>query len=317
MNEFIGQRNIVNTFSELKRKNLLGHAYLLSGPEGIGKRTLAAYISKLLLCTADAGVPCGRCNNCKSFDAGINPGFMRISPRTQNILIEQIRLILDDIAVKPSAGRKVYSIEDADRMTTQAQNCLLKTLEEPPEYAVIMMTASNPESLLTTIRSRVVQCRLARYSAAEIRRILERSGIKGANEAAVAYSDGIPGKAIKLAREGRFTQSRDMVMGFMFGDRQGGAQDFDLNRYLSKNREAFTECADIIESVFRDAMLLLAGKPEGLINSDKRDSIIEYAKRHNIQEMLSRMKALNEIRENLRYYMNYQLAVDLVTLIEQ
>ena len=312
----IGQEPILKSFMDMNQTGTLGHAYVLTGPEGIGKRTLASAISKMLLCYDKPGVaPCGKCNACKSFDAFSNPNFTKVTPRTQKMLIEQIRVIVEDVGIKPAQGRKVYLIENADHMTPQAQNCLLKTLEEPPPYAVILMTAVNYESFLITIRSRVVRYPLRRYTNDEIKMILLKNGITDNQDTVVAYSEGIAGKAITLSHNEQFRLSREKVFDFLFDRNSNSTKDCELNLYLSKSKEAFNECADILESVYRDTMLVLSGKTDGLINSDKKDKILEYAHNNNIQYMIEKIMKLNEVREHLKSYMNYQLAVDMITLV--
>jgi DNA polymerase-3 subunit delta' len=124
---FIGQKHIVDSFREKIRNNKLSHAFALTGPAGIGKRTLGHYLSKMLLCENTNDAPCNMCRSCKTFDAGVNPRFTLIRKETQKILIRQIRALIDHICVRPAAGNKVYLIEEADLMTVDAQNCLLKT----------------------------------------------------------------------------------------------------------------------------------------------------------------------------------------------
>lgn len=313
--DFIGQKEVVDRFMEQVRSGRTSHAYVLSGPPGIGKKTLAREMARTLLCLeGPEEAPCGRCRGCRSFDAGINPGFLEISPRTRNILIDQVRVILDDITVRPARGRKVYLIQEADRMTPQAQNCLLKTLEEPPPYAVIIMTAGNFESLLITIRSRVIHFKLGRYSDEEIRRILKRHGKDSPpGDPVIAYSEGIPAKALELTGNRNFVETREKVFSYLAGD-AGDTAALELNRYLTEHRDALADCLDILESAFRDAIMILCGRPGSLINSDKRDKLIKYAEKNTVQGLIAKIDNINGVRSQLKHYMNYQLAVDMLTL---
>jgi len=311
--DFIGQKAIIENFRDHIKNNTLGHAYAFTGPEGAGKRTLASYISKMILCENSEGMPCGNCRSCKGFEAGGNPNFTVITSETQRILINQIREMIDNINIRPAFGRKVYLIEEADRMTVEAQNCLLKTLEEPPKYAVILMTTCHYDSLAATIRSRVVQTRLKPYTFDELSRILLVQGLdlKG-KEYIYELSSGIPGKAVKLLKDETLEELRGKVMDFVFDSREFSA--LDLNLYLSNNKEVFPECLDILESVLRDALLVCHGIDSGLINSDKKDKIIEYSNRLKPHEIIEKINKIQDIRSALRRNMNYQLAVDMVTL---
>lgn len=146
------------------------HAYMICGPESSGKSTFAKMLCKAILCRG-AARPCGRCSDCRKVEKGIHPD-LRTVERTadkKSILVDQIREIAADIAVIPNeADRKVYVIRDAETMNIQAQNAMLKFLEEPPEYAVVILCATEPEALLETIRSRCVVLKMAPLTEQEL-----------------------------------------------------------------------------------------------------------------------------------------------------
>lgn len=313
--EFIGQSSIVEDFGNKIKNNKLGHAYILTGEPGIGKRTLARYLAKTILCTdrKENQAPCGNCRACKTFDVNVNPNFTVVRHETRSIVIKQIRNMLEDIEIRPSEGKKVYIIEEADRMTTQAQNCILKTLEEPPPYAVIILTTAIYDSLLITIKSRAVQVSLKPYSLDEMREILNVNRISFADkEYLLSLSQGIPGKTINLIDDKDFEESRNKVMSFLFDNSTMSAMEF--NKYLSDNKEAFSTCMDIIDSVYHDALMVLYSIEDGLINPDKKDNIIKYANEHSTYSIMQKISRIQEIRLNLKRNLNYQLAVDIVTL---
>ena len=136
----------------------LPHAVLLQGAQPQALHDTALFIAKRLLCANPQGAsPCGVCRVCTSFDAGSNPDLSVTSPDGAFVKVDQIRA-LRDAAMLSSLGRlgRVFVIESADLMTVQAQNALLKTIEEPPSYAVILLLTSNAGTLLPTIRSRCV-----------------------------------------------------------------------------------------------------------------------------------------------------------------
>lgn len=313
--EFIGQSSVVEDFRNKVKNNKIGHAYILSGEPGIGKRTLAHYMAKTILCTNrdDNQAPCNNCRACKTFDAHVNPNFKVVRHETKNIVIKQIRSILEDIEIRPSVGKKVYIIEEADRMTTQAQNCILKTLEEPPSYAVILLTTAIYDSLLVTIKSRAVQVSLKPYTLPEMLNVLNAKGISIiGKEYLISLSQGIPGKAINLIDDKDFEESRIKVMNFMFGNSTMSAME--LNKYLSNNKEVFSTCMDIIDSVYHDALMVLYSIDDGLINPDKKDNIIKYANEHSTYDITQKIYRIQEVRLNIKRNLNYQLAVDMVTL---
>lgn len=313
--DYIGQTDIVDGFINGMKHDTLGHAFILTGETGIGKRTLAHFVAKALLCTEQENEqpPCGYCRACKGFDEKINPNFTVIRSETRNIVIKQIRELIADIGVKPLQGRKVYIIEDAERMTIQAQNCLLKTLEEPPAYAIIILTTSNYESLLLTIRSRVVKLNLKPSSIEDMKLIMQKNDIdiKG-KEYFLSLSRGIPGKALQLMTDKDFEENRNETLKFVLDENISSKLNY--NQFLSKNKDGFYACIDILESIYRDALLVSCSLDDGLINSDKKDNILKYANMHSTFDITEKMSRIEMVRSNMKRNMNYQLAVDIITM---
>lgn len=313
---YIGQTDIVDEFRNRIKHDSISHAFVLTGEKGIGKKNLAYFISKALLCTekGDVQLPCGYCRACKGFDEKVNPNFMVIRSETKNIVIKQIRDLIDDIGIRPLQGRKVYIIEDADRMTVQAQNCLLKTLEEPPTYAKIILTTANYDALLLTIRSRIVRINLKPSSINDIKLIAQKKGIDIAGkEHLLSLSRGIPGKAFQLMADKDFEENRKETLKFIFNDDSSSKLEF--NQYLSKNKGAFNVCVDILESIYRDALLIRCSLEDGLINSDKKDNILKYANMHSTIDITEKISRIEKVRNNMKRNMNYQLAVDIITMV--
>ncbi len=144
----------------------ISHSYMFVGISGIGKSLFAREFAKKIICTDEASLV--------KFDANSNPDYVEIEPEGKTIKIEQIRNIQTKIAEKPIVSqKKVYVINDADSMSEEAQNCLLKTLEEPPEYAIIILVASNESNLLATIKSRCVIVNFTRLTNEQLKKYLK------------------------------------------------------------------------------------------------------------------------------------------------
>lgn len=198
--EIIGNEK---TKEELKRsleEDKVSHSYMFVGIEGIGKQLIAKAFAQMILCTNETEKGCDKCKSCIEFQSQNHPDFLYIEPDGNSIKIEQIRYLQRKIQEKPIiSNKKVYIINDADKMTQEAQNCLLKTLEEPPEYSTIILIGSNENAFLNTIKSRCMKLTFQPIASEEIKQYMEKTyGMNNINENMLEAFQGSIGKAIAL-----------------------------------------------------------------------------------------------------------------------
>ena len=179
--------------------NKTSHSYIFCGTEGIGKKLIAKELAKKILCLKEKANDCD-CKSCIEFDSDNNPDFQLIESVDGKIKIEQIRQMQRKVAEKPIiSNNKVYIIDDADTMTTEAQNCLLKTLEEPPEYITIILICTNEGNLLSTIKSRCTRIQFEPIKDEEIKEYVKtKLPNEQISEKLIELAQGSIGKAIKL-----------------------------------------------------------------------------------------------------------------------
>lgn len=186
----------------------LGHAYILSGPKGCGKHTLAAILSRALVCSGSGARPCGTCSDCKKASAGIHPDIITTGPAEQGkqITVDQVRQLRADAYIRPNeAERKVYVVEQADALNDNAQNAMLKLLEDGPAYAAFLLLTENAGSLLTTVRSRCEELSLTPVTVPEARQWLDARfplEPQTARQQAAEACQGVLGRAVARLTNG-------------------------------------------------------------------------------------------------------------------
>lgn len=208
----IGNDKIKQELAHAASLNLNSHSYLFIGTDGIGKKLIAKEFAKMLLCEAHDQKKEKYCNECKScieFDTNNNPDFFLIEPDGNSIKIEQIREMQRKIIEEPIISKKkVYIIDDSDKMTKEAQNALLKTLEEPPKFVVIILIGSNENNFLTTIKSRCNIIKFKNIPDEEIQKYLkEKYEIKNLETSMIRAFGGSIGKAEVLREKQELYQA--------------------------------------------------------------------------------------------------------------
>ena len=194
----IGNEKIRKELKKTIENNKILHSYMFIGNEGIGKKLIAKEFAKNILCQEKNC--CNKCKSCIEFINNNNPDFYILESEERNIKIEQIRYIQKKVQEKPIiSNKKIYIIDNADTMTKEAQNCLLKTLEEPPEFVIIILIGKNEDAFLSTIKSR---CMIMHFNEIEDEKISqylkERFGMNNINSTMLRTFEGSIGKAIKL-----------------------------------------------------------------------------------------------------------------------
>ncbi len=289
--------------------NTVRQGYIFEGAEGIGKKTAAREFSKMIFCTGDTK-PCSICHGCRMFDAGTHPDFFVIDD--ENVKIDTVRKLNDELFVKPLiSDKKVFIIENADSMNNPAQNAFLKSFEEPPEYAVIILLAKSVKMLLPTIMSRGTKIPFYPFSEKEISDfLLKKYNLTGAKASFISlYSSGIVGRCIDMMEDEEFFKKRDTLMRAIGGLSQDKlsifkvCEEFDATgRKTPENLDLYF---DIFTGFFRD---VIAIKNSGrIINSDYREIIEEFSSKTKAASARKVIEIASKVKSEINSSMKYDL----------
>lgn len=212
--QLIGNDKIKDILKESVKKGNILHSYLFVGNEGIGKFHFAKEFAKMILCFYKNG--CNQCKSCKEFDTDNHPDFLVVEPEGNTIKVEQIRQMISKIIEKPIiSDKKVYIVNDSDKMTEEAQNTLLKTLEEPPENIIIILIAEKEEKILSTIKSRCTKITFQPIEQDKLKEILKKQyQYENISEHLLTFFNGSIKKALNVKEKKEvYEQIEKMVLG--------------------------------------------------------------------------------------------------------
>lgn len=274
-----GQDSAVNYLKASLSNDRVSHAYIFSGPYGVGKRIAAINFAKALNCgKSKSGEPCDDCPSCRKIDAASHPDIFFIKPKedTSSIKIEDVRAMIRDIYMKPfEARKKVYIIENAEQMKHEAANALLKTLEEPPSDSIIILLAENIKSLFHTIVSR---CRVVKFFPLKLKEVEEilinQYSMPEADAHTLSHlSGGRLGEAIKFKEDDIFTK-RSLLINKILSRSKA---DFDFDDLPKEDTKIYL---DMMLSWYSDILNIKVGAPDHmLVNIDKIEALTKEASR--------------------------------------
>ena len=319
--DVVGHKDIINYIRNAVREDKVSHAYILNGERGAGKKMLANLFAATLLCEKGGPDPCNECHSCRQAESGDHPDIIKVTHEKPNsISVDDIReQVNNTIMIKPYQGPyKVYIIPQADMMTPQAQNALLKTIEEPPEYAVIMLLTENADTLLPTINSRCVMLKLRNIKDTLIKKyLMETMQVPDYKaDMCTAFAQGNMGRAIMLANSEHFNEIRDEAVQLLkYINEMELSEIVQAVSRITAYKLEINDYLDIIMIWYRDVLLYKATKDmDKVVFKDQIKYIKERAKRSSYEGIELIIESLEKAKARLKANVNFDLVMELLFL---
>ncbi|HJB29672.1 MAG TPA: DNA polymerase III subunit delta' [Candidatus Blautia faecavium] len=320
-NNIIGHEEIIRHIKNAIKTGKVSHSYIFTGEPGSGKKLLAATFAMTLQCEERGTEPCQKCDSCKKAIGKNHPDIIMVNhEKPGTISIDEIRdQVINDVAIKPYCSPyKIYIVADAEMMTIQAQNALLKTIEEPPEYAVIMLLTSNADSLLPTIQSRCVRLDLKVVDDSLVKKyLMERLHVPDYQaEIDASFAQGSIGRAKEAATSEEFSEMTQNALKILkYANTMEVYELTDAIKNLSTEKQNINDYLDIFQFWFRDVLMFKATREiDNLVFKQEINYIKEQASERSYENLEKILEALEKTKVRLRANVNFELALELLFL---
>lgn len=319
--DIIGQEQIKEHLQNALAAKKISHAYIINGEKSAGKEFIAKIFAMALQCEREDVNPCQECHSCKQALSENQPDIIRVMHEKPNaISVDDIRTqINNDVAIKPySSPYKIYIVNEAEKMTAQAQNAILKTLEEPPEYAIILLLTTNVNALLPTILSRCVVLNMKPVADALVKKyLMEEMQIPDYKaEVCVAFARGNIGKARLLAASEDFENVKAEALSLL-----KYIQDMELHEIIAAIKKIndykldINDYLDIMAIWYRDVLLFKATNDVNhLVFREEIQTLRKIARRSSYEGIESVIEALQKAKSRLNANVNFELTMELLML---
>lgn len=302
-----GQDKAIQIISQHLQRARIAGSYLFVGPEGVGKRLVARTLSKALNCENQSLDSCDTCPSCLKIDKHHHPDVHFIDEGTSSVIkIESIRQSQKDINLKPYEGKiKVFIIDQAHNLTTEAANAILKILEEPPVSSLIILLSSKPALLFKTIISRCQVLRFLPLRRIELEEILSKDyGLDNVLSRFLAYfCEGRLGYALALKGTDILQDKNRLIDQLVSSEKQ-----INLNSFLTQDKKHLCRSLNILTSWFRDVYLIKLGMPHReLINFDRKMELLKYMPRFSFLDLDEILKSISDTLFYLEQNINTKL----------
>ena len=319
--DIIGHEQIKEHLQNAITMDKISHAYIINGPDKSGKKMLAEAFAMALQCETGGTDGCMECHSCKQAMNHNQPDILYVSHEKPNtISVDDIRSqVNNDIGIKPYSSKyKIYIVDEAEKMNVQAQNALLKTIEEPPAYAVILLLTTNADTFLPTILSRCVTLNIKVVPDEKIKKFLMKEYQIPDYQAdvCVAFAQGNVGKAIQLAVSSDFNELKAAVLQLM--KRLDDIEIYEMGAAIKQINEyklTINDYFDLMMIWYRDILLFKAtGDVNGLIFKDEVYDIKRQAEKSSYRGIENILEALHKAQIRLNANVNFDLVIELLLL---
>lgn len=317
----VGHSDIIEHLQNTAGSGKISHAYLFTGEAGSGKKLLATLFATLLQCEKGRQNPCMKCSSCRKALNQNHPDIIMVThEKPKTISVDEIRdQVVNTVNIKPYESRyKIYIIDEAEKMTPGAQNALLKTIEEPPSYAVIMILANSPDALLTTILSRCIRLNLKAVSDRKVREYLihEMHLPDYEAEMTAAFAHGNIGRAQEAASGDALTDLTNKAIEIVKGIHDMRIYEIvDTVKQLSQEKDRINDFLDVLLMWFRDVLLYKAAKEtDSLVFRRELPEIRRQASVSSYEGLEEILDAVEKAKVRLRANVNFDLTLELLFL---
>ena len=319
--DIIGQEQIKEHLQNALATGKISHAYIINGEKASGKEFIARIFAMALQCEGEGDKPCGQCHSCKQALSDNQPDIIRVTHEKPNTIgVDDIRTqVNSDIGIKPYSSKyKIYIIDEAEKMNPQAQNALLKTIEEPPSYGILMLLTTNADGFLQTILSRCITLNLRGVKTEVIKKHLMTHYQKPDYLADICatFSQGNVGKAIQLASSEEFNVLKAAVLALLKKTEELDVADISVTaRELSEYKPQIDEYLDLMTMWLRDVLYYKAA--EDVNNLIYKDEVFDIKKQaakrsyYGIEEILGQIQTA---RTRIKANVNFELTMELLLL---
>ena len=303
----VGHEDIISRFRSSIEAGKVSHAYIISGEEGSGRSSLAYCFAKTLQCEQGGKDSCDTCPSCHQMDTGNHPDVIYVTHSKPGVItVDEIReQVVNNMDIKPYKSRyKIYIIKDGEKMNVQAENALLKTIEEPPEYGIVIIITTNPDKLLPTIRSRCIEMSTKPVREKDIRDYLINTlGISSEKaNFAIEYAQGNLGKAISLATNEEYQGLINSVIDLETKIYNMDMEDIaDAITGAEHYKMSIGEYLDLMMVWYRDILVLkVTGNPDKILFKNQYSIISEQAKYLSFNELEDKSRAIENAKVRIQ-----------------
>jgi DNA polymerase-3 subunit delta' len=320
--QILGQEKAIAVLRNALRNGRLAHAYLFIGPEGVGKRLTALTLVKASNCQSppEPGESCEKCPSCIKVNTFNHADVIRLKPEGEVMKIGQIRDMQKRLHFRPmEGGRRACILDSSDRLTDEASNALLKTLEEPPPETHLFLITSRPHRLLPTILSRCQWLKFKPLSAAHIAQILQKAHGLDPEKAQfyASLAGGSVGQAEALSNRVDFQKRLDWLQVFSTLPQKTTEEIFELCERMAKEEEEIQDLLELWKIWVRDLVVFkTAGEAsmKQLINHDLGSEVAQEAKKSSLDQLDGIFHLISEVQNSLALNANRQLALEVLML---